>query len=175
MSEISYYSDAVDRILAYLEGGLGSNFRRYFEGDPIHIPASLMPCICVMKLSGETKVSATGTNDLLEKILIKVVYNKKDDYGSNFVDDKVDFTERKLRRLVSGRDPATAAFLKGSIFGILMTNITLGDVVIRMDLTDDYGIDYRPSTPDPKAEFMLTSEAYITVDLTMRVVVEPRN
>lgn len=174
MSEIVYFSDAVDRILAYLEGGLGNNFHRYFEGDPIHIPASLMPCICVMKLSGETKVSATGTNDLNEKLLIKVVYNKKDDYGSNFIDDKVDFTERKLRRLVSGRDPNTAAFLPGSIFGILMTNITLGNVVIRMELADDYGIDYRPETPDPKGEYLLTSEAYITVDLTMRVVVEPR-
>lgn len=175
MADPLYYSDATDRILSYLEGGLGSKFHRYFEGDPIHIPQSLMPAICVMKLSGETKVSATGTNDLMEKILIKVVYNKKDDYGANFIDDSIDFTERKLRRLVSGRDPNTAAFLPGSIFGILMTNITLGNVVLSMDLNDDYGVDYRPSTPDPKGEYLLTSEAYITVDLRMRVIVTPRS
>lgn len=175
MSDVAYFSDATDRIIAYLEGGLGSKYKRFFEGDPIFIPQSLMPCVCVMKLSGETRVSATGTNDLNEKILIKVVYPKKDDYGSNFSDDSVDFTERKLRRLVSGRDPLTKAFLSGTVFGILMTNITLGDQVLRMDLNDDYGIDYRPVSPDPKAEHMLTSEAYITVDLTMRVVVTPRN
>lgn len=176
MPQVNYFSDAVDRILAYLEGGLPTGtYKRFFEGDPVHIPASLMPCICVMKLSGETKVSATGTNNLSEKILIKVVYNKKDDYGANFEDDKIDFTERKLRRLVSGRNPGTAAFLPDSIFGILMTNITLGNVVLRMDLSDDYAMDYRPSGPDPKSELTLTSEAYITVDLMMRVVVEPRN
>lgn len=176
MGQVQYYSDATDRILAYLEGGLGKGIiKRYFEGDPLHIPASLMPAICVMKLSGDTKVSATGTNDLIEKLLIKVVFPKKDDYGSNFSDDKVDFTERKLRRLVSARDPVTGKFLNGSIFGILMSNITLGDVVLSMDLADDYALDYRPAGPDPAGELMMTSEAYITVDLRMRVIVTPRN
>lgn len=175
MAQEQYFNDAVDRILAYLEGGLGAKFKRYFEGDPIYIPQSLMPAICVMKLSGETRPSATGTNDLIEKILIKIVYSKKDDYGSNFSDDTVDFTERKLRRLVSARDPITKQFINGTVFGILMTNFTLGDQVLTMQLADDYAIDYRPSTADPKAEYMLTQEAYITVDLTMRVVVEPRD
>lgn len=174
MPQVQYYSDAVDRILAYLEGGFGAKFHRYYEGDPIYIPQSLMPAICVMKLSGETKPSATGTNDLIEKILIKVVYNKKDDYGSNFSDDKIDFTERKLRRLVSARDPITKEFMNGTIFGILMTNFTLGNEVIQMNLTDDYAIDYRPATSNPRGEVMLTQEAYVTVDLTMRVIVEPR-
>jgi hypothetical protein len=174
MSEPQFFNDAVDRILAYLEGGFGQTFHRYFEGDPIYIPLSLMPAICVIKLSGETKPSATGTNDLMEKILIKVVYSKKDDYGSNFEDDTVDFTERKLRRLISARDPVTKQFLPGTIFGILMTNFTLGDQVLDMTLSDDYAIDYRPTTASPKEEYMLTQEAYITVDLRMRVVVLPR-
>lgn len=174
MAQEQYFSDSVDRILAYLEGGLGSQFHRYFEGDPLYIPSSLLPSICVIKLSGQTRPSATGTNNLDEKILIKVVYNKKDDYGSNFADDKVDFTERKLRRLVSARDPITKQFLNGTIFGILSTNFTLGDQVLDMTLSDDYAVDYRPVTANPKGELMMTQEAYVTVDLTMRVIVEPR-
>jgi len=174
-SQVAYYSDATDRILKYLEGGLGSQFKRYFEGDPVHIPVSLMPAVCVMKLSGKTRPSATGTNDLDETILVKLVYNKADDYGANIEADDVDFTERKMRRLVSGRDPATGQYLAGSVFGILANHFTLGDVIVGMDVTDEYDINYRPTAANPASELMMTSEAYITVNLRMRVLVPNRD
>lgn len=174
-SQPEYYSDATDRIIAYLQGAFGAKFKKYFEGDPVHIPLSLLPCICVIKLSGETTPSATGTNDLNEKILIKMVYNKADDMGSNIENDEIDFTERKMRRMISARDPQTGLYLPGTVFGVLTTNFTLGNVILKMNLADEYDINYRPSTNNPMSELLMTSEAYITVDLLMRVLVPSRS
>jgi len=170
--DVPYFEDGTTRTLRYLRENLGGNFRAYLEGDPVAIPLSLMPCICVVKQSGTTSPSATGTNDITESILIKVVLNKGDDFGANLSEPNIDLTERKLRNIVSGRDKTTANFLPETIFGILTSNFTLGNQVLSMGLRDEYGVDQRPNPESEEA--IITAEAYITLDLTMRVIVIPR-
>lgn len=171
--DVPYFEDGTTRVLRYLRENLGSSFKAYLEGDPVAIPMSLMPCICVAKLSGDTEPSATGTNDITERILIKVVLNKNDDLGANLSEPNVDLTQRKLRTIVAGRDKATANFLPDSIFGVLTTNFTLGNQVLSMNLSDEYGLDQRPNPES--AESVITAEAYITLELNMRVIVIPRS
>lgn len=161
------YADGTSLVLKYLQAAFGSKYKAYFEGDPYDIPVPLLPCIVVAKQSGTTNPGPTGTNDITENIVVKVVMNKKDDFGAAQSYPNVDLTERKLRLALEGRDYATAAYLPGSICGILTTNITLGQQVLQMKLATAYMLNQR-------TQALLTSEGHVQIYLRERVEVLQR-
>lgn len=160
-----YFKDTTDRILQYLKDNFGDQFHAFFEGDPIHIPQSLFPCIVVSKVSSTIQTGPTGADENTESIIIKVILNKKDDFGNNEVNTNM--TERRLRHIVEARDATTLQYVPESIMGALRLNITLGDVVLDESLAVKYGVDLRPDD-------VITSEAHVTATVRTRILVPQR-
>lgn len=158
------FKDSVNRILDLLRTAYGGQFHAFYEGDPIDIPDIMLPCVVVEKIAGTLALDATGTDMITEQLMIKFVMNKRDDLGSA---PDVDFTERKLRLLVEGRDPTTGYFVPQSLMYILRTNITLGGAVIDNDIDINYDVNPRPQE-------MFTSEAQILITIRERVIVPNR-
>ncbi len=159
------FKDTTDRLLQYLKDTFGDQFHAYFEGDPVQIGQSLLPCIVVQKVTGTIQTGPTGADENIEQIMIKVILNKKDDFGAT--ETNVELTERRLRRIVEARDSVTLQYVPESLMGGLRTNITLGDVVLDMSHNIAYDLDLRPDD-------MITSEAHITTTVRTRILVPQR-
>lgn len=158
------FKDSVNRILDLVRNTYGGQFRQFYEGDPIQISDINLPCVVVEKISGNVQLDATSTDLITEQIMIKLVFNKRDDLGAA---NDVDFTERRLRLMVEGRDPTTGYFVPTSLMYILRTNITLGGAVIDSSIDVNYDVNPRP-------EEMFTSEAQIMITITERVIIPNR-
>lgn len=152
----NYYEDTVDTALRIMRDTFGGYFKTYYEGDPVAVPESNLPCCIVEKVSGSYSIeqAATGTDVAYSNVRIKVMLNKKDDEGAS---PDVDLTERRLRRLCEGRDASTGYYLPESIAGVFRTRITMNDKVINIgELSIDYDVVLRPDE-------VVTSEAHIVL------------
>lgn len=160
---MSQYKDTVvDTVIEFLKKTLPQGyFQQYFYGDPIQIPTSLMPCVVVEKQQTDIIAENTAKDRLVYVINIKLIYNKKNDFGktSNEV-----IGVRALEEFAEGRDPVTNKFNPNTIAGILRTGFTLGNLIVDQQLQIDYGVVPRPQDT-------LTGEAQIRCTLTELVPV----
>ena len=167
LENIDYKITAIDSVKRLLESTFGDFFRAYFEGDPIDIPQSLLPCLVIEKLNGPVNQTATGLDNNYSNILIKVIFNKKDDFGAQGGD--VDLTERKIRHIIEGRDPETGGWLPNTIMYVIRHNITLDGTVVENNSVDvSYDVDFRPGDN-------ITSEGYVTFTVREHVIVNSRS
>lgn len=165
MEDATVYKDPLTRITALVKDTFKDGpFKSYYEGDPIMIPDASFPCLIIEKIEGTVTVDATGTDVINEKIHLKLIFNKQDDFGAT---DDYELTERKLRRYVEARDPTTGYFLPNTLMFALRTNITLGNSVIDSDIDINYDLQPRP-------EKQVTSEAVITMVVRERVTIPNR-
>lgn len=166
MNDITYKKTAIDKVTELLKDNFGDYFKAYFEGDPLDIPESLLPCIVVEKLNGPVSQTMTGIDNLNSTILIKVIHNKKDDFGAP--NGEVDLTERKTRLMIEGRDATTGYYATNSILYILRHNFTLDNTVVDNMLDVAYDLDSRPND-------VFTTEGYVTLNVEEQVIVNSRS
>lgn len=165
MEEAQVYEDSISRVTKLVKDTFRDGpFMAYYEGDPIMIPDASFPCVVIDKVATTVKTDATSTDLLIERVRIKLIFNKQDDFAAT---DDYDMTERKLRRYVEARDPATGFFMKNTLMFALRTNITLGSSTLGSDVDINYDLQPRP-------EKQVTSEAMITMLIRERVIVPNR-
>lgn len=155
---MSVYFDSTANILQLLKDNFGGSgyFKEFYEGDPILIGQSSLPAICVHKTHGEWGLGPTQFDELTEEVTVKVILNKKDDFGGS---GNSDLTERKLRVLVEGRDDTTGNLLPESVLGVLRTKLTsVANLTLDQGTTVDYGVVPRPDE-------VITSEAHVTITI----------
>ncbi len=158
------YEEPTARILRFMKDLFPDGpFKAFYDGDPHLIPLVNLPAIIVEKLEDVTESGPTGTDRVTEKIIIKLVMNKRDDWGQP---DSVDLTERRIRLLVEQRD-STGAYLPQSVKGALRTKLTMEGSVIDNDMVFEIG-----SVPRP--ESTLTSEGHLTISVSYLVGVANR-
>lgn len=159
----------IDLLLELLKDNFGSDvFTTYYEGDPLQIPAASLPAISVTKRSGSVQQDATMMDKLTGQIFIRIIFDKKDDYGAS---DNIDLTERKIREIVEGRDDY-GRFADGTILGIVRPHLTIGGSVIESNINWEYGIVPRGQFGGDVSE---TSEGQITISIQELVQVANRN
>lgn len=160
------YSTPVDRILAFMRDTFGPQFVSYYDGDPILIGESSLPAVCVLLDTENVEVENSMQDMDSQSITIKLVLNKKDDYGAS---DNVDLTEKRLRLLVGARDKTTGQWLPETLMGALRQNLTLSQTVVDQKIKVTYKPISRPLGPD---QYLVTQEAWIVLsDLDSLVTV----
>lgn len=163
---MAYYESSTERVLRFLRDQFGVGiFKAHFEGDPVKIGISSLPALVVEKVGGSITAGPTGMDRVREQVLIKIVMNKKDDFGAS---QNVDLTEKKLRELVEGRDSQTGYYEDKSLMGCIRKNYTLGGAIVGQDI--DIGYDVNPFRPDE----IITSEAHVTISLEELIQVPVR-
>lgn len=158
------YQDALTRIMTVMRNTFGTNFKAYYEGDPLQIPKANLPCVIVEAQAGRVDLDATTTDRLQSQINIRLVFDKADDYNAS---PEQDLTERKLRRLVEARNPETNQFLPNTVLGALRVNFTLGSNLIENDMDWEYDLQ-------PRAEGVVTSEALVQIVAVEKILVPNR-
>lgn len=166
MDEAQIYLDGAQRLKNVVEQQCGSLFKAYFVGSPDAIPEAALPCIIFHKIAGKISISTqTATDDLIEQVLIHIIVNGKDGFGSPDDDDNV---ERQLFTMVEGRDPQTGYYLPTSIMYAIRQNLTLSNTVYNHDESLNYNVTERPEQPN-------LVEAIITATIYEHVLVVNRN
>jgi hypothetical protein len=163
MDDNAVYVDAKARILKLMRQTLGANFKGYYNGDPIRIPETNLPCVIVEKPKTRVRLGATTQDVLGIQLRIKLVFNKREDFGAK---DDVDLTEQKLERYMEGRHPVTGDYLDSTVLSALRSHLTLGGLSINTDVDIDYDLQPRPNR-------QITSEARANIVVTEKIIRGP--
>jgi hypothetical protein len=164
MNNGQVYLDGAQRLKKVIEEQFGSLFHVYFIGSPDVIAEAAMPCVVFHKIAGRVTVGATQSDNLTEQVLIHILVNSRDGFGSPDSDDTV---ERQLFTLVEGRDPTTGYYLPHTIMYAIRKNLTLSSTVINHDEEMNYNVTERPDQPN-------IQEAIITVTIYEQILVPNR-
>lgn len=158
------YVNLPRRILDTLKTALGTDFRVYFDGDPVAIGSSQLPCIVVDWDTAEGVRAPTGHDKWRHTIIIKVVLNKMDDV--NVMDLPGDGslvevpTKKRLEQVIFGRDATTREYNTDTVLGVLRRNFSMGGRELSQEPTVEFGISQRPGDA---ASTVVTSEGHIRI------------
>jgi len=152
------------KLLQLFMDKFGDTFHGYYEGDPIVLPQSKMPCLIISEPETLYDTGPTGMDEVTHQILIQIVYNKKDDFGKP---DSVATLENTVDTIAQGRSETTGYFLPNSFMGILRGNFTLDNLMV-----DNVGSVRKGVVP--RTEELLTVEAHIQVTFKELVAIDAR-
>ncbi len=161
----SAYEDNVQRILNLMKDTFGDTFKIYYDGDPEAIPLFNLPCIIVTQTGDETTAGSWQQDDIEDRLTIKIVLNKKDDWDGNKV-DPLNMTERKIRDFVAERDQATGLYLPRTVKGAIRTMALNGITAVAGTMNVEYGINPRIAG-EGLAD--LTAEGHVTFTISYPV------
>lgn len=161
----SPYEDNVQRILHLMRDTFGSTFKTYYDGDPEAIPVFNLPCVIVTQTSDETTADSWQQDEVEERITVKIVLNKRDDFDGDKV-KPLNMTERKIRNYVAERDLTTGLYLPRTVKGAIRTMATDGITAIAGTMNVEYGINPRISG-EGLAD--LTAEGHVTFAISYPV------
>lgn len=165
MAKGDYKDTVADDILKLLKNNMGANeIKTYMLGDPFAIPQTSLPAIIVEFEASEIEVETTAQDRVADNLIVKIVFNKKDDF--NKVSDEVT-GHRKLRELAQGVDSTTGEFSQYSVAGILRKNFTLSSTIADQAIRIEYGVMPRP-------ENVLTEEAHVRISVDTLTTVTNR-
>ncbi|KSZ59663.1 MULTISPECIES: hypothetical protein [Rhodococcus] len=165
------YEETTQRILDLMKQTFGTHegggpFKEFYDGDPDEIPAFNLPCIVVDQTNDDTDKGAWGQDDVTDTIMIKVIFNKADDWTANI--DPNDLTSRKIRRIIAARDPKTGRYLPNTVKGALRAMGTKGLTAVGGNLSVEYGMV--PRVNGDKG--LLTQEGWVRFTIEYPVDVE---
>jgi hypothetical protein len=165
------YKPVGERILEKLHdyfGGEEGEFKAYFYGDPFAIPVSQLPCIIVDVDEEKQELGPTGMDRITTTLVIKVVLNKRDDYGG---DTAISVTKKKLMTYMSARDATTQQYLPETVMGIIRQYLTMNNELVNLTSDIKYGMLLRPGGTDVDT---LTTEAQVTIETQELIVISGR-
>lgn len=165
------YKTAPERLLENLKDNFKGNYKAYFFGDPFAIPQSQLPCIIVDLDDERSELGPTGFDRLHQTIIVKVVHNKRDDFGG---DTETSLTKRKLMLAMSARDATTKQYVPESVMGIVRKFYTLSNEIELQDPGEiKYGIVNRNFAAEADQN-SLTAEAQLTLTTSQLIQVDNR-
>lgn len=150
----------------YLRDILGDIFKdNYYVGsDILFIPEENLPCVIIEEEAEIPRRGPLGFDVLRTEVLIKLVVNKKDDFGKKFGET---LWRQRLQQLCSARDAETKEYLEQSVQGVLRKNFTMGGRFNNHEVEVRYGIV-------PRGTDYRTEEAHISVAVEEHVPVSNR-
>lgn len=153
------YDATVTKVLDLMKATFGSKFEAYYDGDPEAIPLFQLPCIIVTQTTDDTEEAAQGEDDVTDRITIKVVLNKKDDFDADKVSE-VNTTEKRIRDLIALRDPETGNYSTGTVKHAIRSAMLDGVLAIASAMNIEYGLNPRYAPGSDYAD--LTTEGHVT-------------
>jgi len=99
--------------------------KKVYYGDPVLIPTADMPSICVIPGTNETSARGSRIDNRSGSIIIKLVFNIKDDMGGSDP-EKIDWTQKAVKIM---EEMDGGKYHAESIMGILRNDPTLSGTV----------------------------------------------
>lgn len=136
------YEDNVQRMLRLMRDTFGDAFKTYYDGDPEAIPVFNLPAIIVTQTGDDTREAEMGEDDIEDRLTIKVVFNKRDDWDGDKV-NPLNMTERKIRDFIAARDQTSGNYDPRTIKGALRNHALDGVTAVAGAMNVEYGINPR--------------------------------
>ena len=154
----TYARPIITTILTLMKEAFGrAEFKHFYDGDPIYIPAQNLPCMIVDKQSTSLPGQApTGKMRFIHTITIQAEFDKRPEFNKN--PNQV-YLRAKLEQIAEGIDPATGEIGEQTIVGILQRNFTILNQANGQALEVNYGLF-------PRGQDVLTQG--VTVTATIR-------
>lgn len=166
---MSEYKDVPRRIVDKLKDSFNYEpFKAVFDGDPGVIGQSQLPCVAVEVDSSDTNQGPTGFDKWRSQITIKIILDKRSDFGADSDDD---LTARRLRDAIFARND-NEEFEPGTLMRVLRTDFTLDNAVLNQEININYGMDDRGTNPEQP---LFTAEAHVTITVDEHVRVKNRS
>jgi hypothetical protein len=96
---------------------------------------------------------------------VKVIHNKRDDWTAKI--ETTQLTEKKIRDVVEGRDPATGAYKPTTLKHAILNRFTMDGGEINQEMTFELGVL-------PRTEELITQEGHLGLTVTY-LVPNPRH
>lgn len=158
------HKDTVPRIIEILKDVFkGGPFKEFYDGDPELIPDFNLPCICVSKLGDSTDIETSASDQVVEQVIIKVVYDKRDDWTADV--DPLDMTEKKIRDIIGKIDETTGHYETTTIKSALREHLDEQNMVLDDEMTVALGIN-------PRSAELLTAEGHVTITVKYSVNIQ---
>jgi hypothetical protein len=155
------YTLLSERIINIIRDQFGSVFKAYFLGEPEMIPEAALPCVVVQKISGDVQVGATMTDIHTDQVVVHILVNGKDGFGTP---DNEDNISHELEVLVEGLDETTGTYIPTSLMYAIRHNLTLDSTVIDHVEKINYGATPRVDQPTIReAVITVTAETHVLV------------
>lgn len=158
------YDHSVTQLLGFIREQYGEDFTAYYDGDPDIIPTFNLPAIIVSKLNDRSENGPTGMQRVTEELVIKVVYNKMDDWTADI--QTTDLTEKKIRAIVEERDPETGRYKENTLKHALTNRFTMAGAAIDQSMSFDLGVNPRDLTEGAE---LITQEGHLTLTISYLV------
>lgn len=153
MTESAKYEDPIIKKYGDLVEAKTKVFKRIYQGDPIRIPTSLLPCLIISKI--ETRIGQTSNVEDEHGIAMRmtVITDIRQDLSTNENDAKLIEGVASLYDLVEGRNATTYALKDQSLLDILRTNQVVDATYnLRTDLSTLTRVDYGETLRDREPE-----------------------
>lgn len=134
----------------------------FWDGDPGEFPMFDLPAICVDLATDTTDRVSTHEADVVDRVVIKVVFNRKDDVDN--VKNKTPLTHRRILDAIGARDAETGKFREGTVKGALQGRLD-GDRRLGKRISVQYGLAPRPNK-------QVTAEGQVTIEVLHSVYVD---
>jgi hypothetical protein len=132
----------------------GGPFKEWYDGDPEVIPDFNLPCLVVSLLGDTTTTETTASDQVVERVIIKVIFNKKDDWTTEV--DPLNMTERKIREIIGRIEEDSGSYSMPTIKGVLRSQLSENNLVLDDEMTVELGIA-------PRANDVLTAEGHVII------------
>lgn len=157
----SKYTDPIIKKYSDLIKAKTNIFKKIYQGDPIRIPASMLPCLIISKV--ETRVGQTSNVEDEHGIAMRmtVITDIRKELSTNENDSQIVEGIASLYDICEGRDNTTYALKDQSLLDILRTNQLVDATYnLRTDLSTLTRVDYGETLRDRDPE-MWSTEARI--------------
>lgn len=164
------YSSASTQVIDLLRETFNDDtFKAFFDGDPVWIPTSMLPCIAVVTEQSDTVEGAIGIDELKQTISIRVIVNLSTYAGGSMT---VETAHQAIKAFVEARDD-NGQYKDKTVVGALRRNFTLGNSLVGQNISVKYDILTEGRVTDSK-KGQLTEEAHITFTAKQLVPVPVR-
>jgi hypothetical protein len=171
-----YYRDLTERVLELLRDNLSQAYgiKAYYDGDPVEFGMSSLPAICVIRPKASIDLGPTQNDRITSTTLIKLILDKRDDYGAS---QDTDLTDKRLRQMIEGRDTTTGQYKAETLVGVLRTFWSMNyfnsvNPILRSTAEVSYHLIDRRSPAD---QDLITMEGHVTLSVTEQVQVQNRS
>ena len=155
---MSIYKDPILQKYIDLITATTSVFKTIYQGDPIRIPTSNLPCLIVSKTSTQVQKFTNQEDESAIAIRFTVITDVRQDLSTNENFHDLRESVVKLYDIIEGRDDSTLALKSDSLLNILRTNIVVDAANnLRTDLDTITVVDYGEALRDRNPQWTIES------------------
>lgn len=152
-TQTTKYEDPIIKKYADLVKAKTNVFKEIYQGDPIRVPVSLLPCLIISKIETRVGQISNAEDEHAVGMRMTIITDIRKDLSTNDNDARIIEGVASLYDIVEGRTETTYKLKSQSLLDILRTNQLVDQTYnLRTDLSTLTRVDYGETLRDREPE-----------------------